>query len=110
MKTIKDIDSELSVIQNIIIEKRKDDKDDKCTAWVGKANFLKQVRLYLETNPTAEYLQREIARLETLISNLESKFDGWKISNPPDGVPVEKLKSFYNNEMGINHMKSQLKT
>ncbi len=75
-----------------------------------KADFLRSVLMYLETNPRIEFLQSEKARLEKIIEAKNAKYQYW-IKNVVSHEVLEKdRRNLFNRETGITNCKRFLKT
>lgn len=73
MKSVKSIMEEESRLR---VEARScGDKEKKRT--LRELEFLKEIRLYLETKPTTEFLKKELERIEKTIDVNGSRFGQW---------------------------------
>lgn len=100
---IKDNLAELEV-PGVVITKRAQN------AIIRKDKFLKEILMYLETNPKLEFLNKEKERLSTLIIAKESQFERWSKNICDKSLEVSKRKSTFDRELGIKNLKNQLKT
>ena len=81
----------------------------------SKFKFIKQkyliLNLYLERNPSVEYITDEISRLKNMIEIYESRFDGWKQLNFKTfgDLTDSQIKSKYNEKFGVSAAKIQIR-
>lgn len=75
-----------------------------------KAEFLKSVLMYLETNPRKEFLQSEKQRLENVIEAKNKMFEYWVKNVVPTEIPEKSYRSLFNKENGITDCIRFLKT
>lgn len=108
MITVKQIQDRVSQINDDIVNRHEVDKAFLRNAKIEKS-FLHQLLLYVETNPSEDFLNKEKERLNKIITSLENGFDFWSKHNKPTDVDAKKLRSYYNKEMGITKFKNQLK-
>lgn len=66
--------------------------------------FLRIVEKYLEESPDELYIGREISRIENRINKIIDAFDPTQYADPTEP------KKEYEKEMGISHLRLQLKT
>lgn len=75
-----------------------------------KRLFLKDVLMYLETNPRIEFLQSEKERLENIIFNKNEKYNYWIENVVSLEVPKKSRRTLFNKETGIVDCRRFLKT
>jgi hypothetical protein len=109
MKAIKEIEAEIATLVSFVENNYKKDSPKMFTREKGRMAFLRHVILFLETNPSEDYMRREAARLDKLITSLESQYETWTKNTPPD-APPNKFKSVFNKEMGLTLLRLQRKT
>lgn len=70
----------------------------------NKIEFLKIIKIYLESGPTLEYINLEIDRLENKITLLSNSFDRSQYKDPKEAFKK------YEKDMGIPRLRVQLRT
>lgn len=103
MKTIKRIEVETEECRKAM----RDADSSRQKTLNGKLLFLKQCKMYLETEPSEEYLKKEKLSLELKINAIEERFGSWTAGR--SGGQTELL-SKYHSESGYNNLRVQLKT
>lgn len=107
MKTVTDIKNEIESINRFINENLRTLTGTQIMRKKNEIDKLKQIELYLSTNPNKTYLEGEKTRLETLIENREKARSKW--SEPKDVHP-KHFKRIYEKEVGLNDLQNKLKT
>jgi len=83
---------------------------DKKKKSLGKKNKeLREVIMYLETNPNPSFIKSEIHSIENLIYNKLNQFNYWSKNICDKSVEVNKRKSMFNSQMGLIGLRRQLK-
>jgi len=102
MKTAKEIETEISIV-------RKEIKDGKSIRR-NKARivFLRQCKLYIETDPSLSYLNSEVETIKFKIKVLDERYPAWCAQK--NLSQWKNPLSHYRSEAGIPLLKSQLKT
>lgn len=75
-----------------------------------RVDELKNLKLYIESNPSEGFIKSEIDRIEKSIERINDfeNFKIWRLSQ--DHSDQKKLKTQYNKELGLPTLKAQLKT
>ena len=77
---------------------------------LGKKNKeLREIIMYLETNPSDVFVKSEIDRIYSIISNKLLNYDYWSKNICDKSVEVNKRKSMFNSQLGITNLRKQLK-
>lgn len=63
--------------------------------------------VYLETYPSPEFIESQLQKLKRQLQNREQGFDAWLNSELRSGSAFS-LRSKYNTEMNIPHLKKQI--
>ena len=103
MKTIKEIDSEVNSERELL--KTLDGREFKATK--TKLNFLKNCKLYLETNPRPEFIKESLDFTKRKIEILEERFFEWQECRNIN--QYKNPRQTYFTEVGMPHLKAQLK-
>ena len=83
---------------------------DKKKKSLGKKNKeLREVIMYLETNPNELFIKSEIVRVNKVIQAKLDGFDYWSKNICDKSVEVNKRKSIFNSQMGLTGLRRQLK-
>jgi protein subunit release factor A len=115
MKTAKEIEKEILENTQKITRLNKDiderievkRKKSQVKQLKKKNTLLKQLVLYLKTNPREEFIKQELSSVKQKIDSIENKFGEWyegkegKHKNP---------RSTFKTQMGIPILKEQEKT
>lgn len=75
-----------------------------------RIKHLYSCRLYLETNPTQEFVQKQFEDVKRKIKIINSGFHKWLQNNQKEADGVANPKSKYNTLMGLKNLKAQLNT
>ena len=67
-------------------------------------------RNLLESNPSQEYLDSELKRLNRFIDEKSDQYLYWKKNVAPKNLSEAKLKSLFNREVGISEAKKHVKS
>jgi len=104
MRTIESIDAQIKEIRKIVFDTQKTTPKQK-----KEVEYLLQVKSYLETKPSEDFINSEIVRLEKLIKKRSSTeyFNMWCIG---DRAQLKNPKKSFEDEMDIPHFELQLKT
>lgn len=71
--------------------------------------FLQQVKYYLETRPSEEFLKSEILRLENKLDIINNNYKAW-LNADPKNKQHEKPLTVYAKEMDVKKIKDQIET
>ena len=74
-----------------------------------EVSLLRTVKLYLENNPSQEWLEKEVFRIETLLEKIAAGFKTWAKNNPREANETPNPLSVYNRLMGTATLKRHLK-
>jgi len=110
MKTVKDVDKDINLIEQNIRENLKEMTGREFNRNKNKIEKLKHIKLYLENNPSEDFILNEKSRLEILIEKKERQFNYWKKEVAPRNVDPKKYKSIFNKEVGISDANKFLET
>lgn len=102
MKSLLDVKTEIASLNESRKETELTPRQESRAK--NRIEFLKTVELYLENNPDELYLGREIKRIENRINKIIESFDPTPFQDP------KEPKKEYEKEMGIPHLRLQLKT
>lgn len=100
MKEVKSIQTEI----DSLLEELKHAEKDK--PLFKRLQFLKVCKMYLETNPSEDFIKKEKSRLSKRIQLLRDGYSGYKAKDPDP----KKWKSEYNKATGLNQLNVQLRT
>lgn len=77
---------------------------------LGKKNKeLREIIMYLETNPNASFVKSEINRIDKIIQSKLDNYNYWSKNICDKNVEVSKRKSMFNSQMGLTGLRRQLK-
>lgn len=68
--------------------------------------LLRSVSLYLESNPSEDFINSMLVDLEKKLKNINDNYPKWI---PPDRS-VKNIRAAYDTEMGTKKVKAQIKT
>lgn len=105
MKTLEELKKELS---ELLVTDTRDWKNLQINRFKKRVQFLKLCISYMESEPTPEFLKKEVSRLKKRSELIEDSFPQY--TPPKQFDNQKKLKSFYYKEMGIPKINQQLKT
>ena len=106
MKKIEQLQNEIS--ENIKLMKQKKENNLSYRSIVKKNNNLKFYLMYLQTNPSEEYLKTQKNSIQKIINSKKSQFNHWSENVCPQNVHVTKRRSLFNKELGINELRNRL--
>lgn len=75
-----------------------------------RIKHLYSCQLYLETNPTEEFVQKQFEDVKRKIKIINSGFWQWLQNNQKEADGGANPKSKYNSMMGLKNYKAQLNT
>lgn len=107
MRTLLEVRNEIESIMD-----GKYTKPREKSAAIARVQFLRLVEMYLKENPTIEFLDREIERLENRNNIIIDSYDEpvYKITKGIKGSTDPKdVKKRYESDMGIPHLKLQIR-
>lgn len=115
MKTVKDIDAEITDLKKKYTEKELIDlrltSSRTFNAHFAKIAWLEMMKVYLGNSPTESFISGDLARLENLLGKIKAGFKEWLRSNPDIASQTEsKAKTKYNNEMDVKTINGQITT
>jgi hypothetical protein len=105
MKTATEVQKEIDEIVRSI---NKNSLDTEVKTAKRKIVFLREIKLYLDTNPSEECVKQQKSEVQRRIELLPTHFEGWKT-----GKVLTKYKdpyASYCSEMGLQTMNAQIKT
>ena len=120
MITIQEVQNKIDEIRNAGIEGRKNrdvmlsneqkKKIERAENKDGKLMmFLQQVKYYLESRPSEEFLNSQLLALENKLDLINKNFKPWFDADPKNRRH-EKPLAVYEKEMDVKKIKDQLKT
>lgn len=105
MKTIKQIDTLIAEEEYHAKNVRDEKLKNKSRRKIG---FYRIVRMYLEIDPSEEYVRRVYHSLKERIDRAEDDFFTWKDSSPEvREMTLKEAKREFNKEFRINTLKKQ---
>lgn len=106
MKTIQEVQDKIGQLEN---SDRRLFTHDEMKERTDEAIFLRQIKYYLETEPTEEFVKSEVARLEEKLRVIDEKFPAW-LSRQKDqySMSEKQWRNAYNKEMGVKITSNQL--
>lgn len=107
MKTLESIKAELGVARKLAekqLSKSEEKRLDK------ELKMLYQCQLYLETEPTKTFLEKQKTEVTRKIKIVNEGFDVWMRNNQKECDGVKNPKSKYYSLMGMKTLKLQLNT
>lgn len=107
MRTIKQVNEEIKEIENRL--NTEELKKSVSTKLRKRITHLRKCKMYIETNPSTQYMNDEIKKIETKISLRLACF----ILEGVDAMPkslVNKLKREFEKEYDIPKLREQVKT
>ena len=105
MKTVKEIDQE---INDLIKEVKRDSTKNEVEAIKRKVAFLRQCKLYMESEPREDFIKSEKQKIEKRIELIPSHYKDWQVGRNLTKY-ADPYKS-YLNEMGLTNLNASLKT
>ena len=75
-----------------------------------KIQLLKKYSLYLDTEPSEEYLQKEKDRITKIIKAKESQYDDWCEGVQAQKLEVKERKSAFKKLHNLSKLKQNVKT
>lgn len=112
MKTAKELEVELSEVKQQIIE--WDKTHDKPNRKLRKRiPFLKLCIMYMEENPSKEFMKSEIEKVENKINLRMVAFplDEYMAKDPPMEEPtIRKLRMAHEKKYEVPHLREQART
>jgi hypothetical protein len=108
MKSLIEIRSEIennnkSLLLDSLTKKKK-------TSISKQNKFLREMMMYIETNPREDYLIKEREKLQNIIKSKEDQYIFWSANICDKKVDVNKRRALFNKEIGLIHTKKQIKT
>lgn len=110
MKNLKDVQKEISVIENTLSVEIREMKHSVWKRQLKKLALLRIFITYLETNPTEDFIKSEIKRLEKVVSAKSKEFDATPLEKK--GVPkkeVTKMRKAHEASYGLGKMRTQVR-
>lgn len=107
MKTLQNVKDELLVARKLSeqeLSKKEKSKLEK------ELKHLYACQLYLESDPTQTFLEKQQKDLKHKIKIVTSGFSTWCSNNPKERDSCKNPKSKYNTMMGLKNFKEQLRT
>lgn len=107
MKNIEQVKKEIAELQKEGEELRGTKMYKRIEKKVGA---LYKCQLYLESNPTQEFIEKQKADLKKRLKIIAAGLSVWLRENPQEGNSTKNPKSKYNTLMGVKTIKQQLAT
>ena len=105
MKKLKTITDELKEL----IREASAEKDPKVKKKLKlRIPFLRMCVMYVESNPSDDFINSEIERINNRIEKISDGFEYWKTLPREKEVGDKKLLTFYYKEMGVPKLRRQL--
>lgn len=108
MKTITDLKQEMESIPEILAENKKDLDEVRYRREEKKAKkkiqFLRTILLYLENNPSEQFVEKQLADTKKHIKHIDENYTHW---TPPPGKVIKNHKNIYHSENGYNKLLNQ---
>lgn len=105
MKKLKTVTNELKEL----IREASAAKDPKIKRKLKlKIPFLRMCAMYIESNPTNEFVEGEILRINNRIELISDGFEYWASLPREESLSGSKLLTFYYKEMGVPKLRRQL--
>jgi len=73
----------------------------------SRIEFLTTCLRYVETDPSKEFISKEVDRIESRINLIDDGYAYWRTINMLSAMEAERIKE-YNKQMGLSTLKSQL--
>lgn len=108
MKTEKDLKKEIEDNRKSMFDKNITKR--QYNRYLKINDQLHVFLMYLETKPNEIFLEQEKERISNLIISKESQFKNWSASVCPDNIEPKNRRQLFNRELGLTHLKNQLKT
>jgi len=100
---MRDINDFKEEIADLVHECTQNPKD-KNTVKRNRISELRQVVIYLERNPSEEFIVSELARMKNKLRLIE---EGYPLAQKPPNVTNKE--AWYNEKMGVPEIKLQIK-
>lgn len=107
MRTIKQVNEEIKEIEHRL--KTEELKKSVSTKLRKRIQYLKHCVMYIETNPSPQYMKDEIKKVETKVNLRMAQFVLEGVEAMPKSV-VSKLKREHEKKYEIPKLKEQIKT
>lgn len=105
MKTVQDIDNLIEECKMTLRSGGKSLRRATKTRLYNEIDYLKGVRVYLESEPSESFLLGQKKRLENQIFSIDSMFGFWNMSYNGDG----DARKVFEQETGLPHLRRNLK-
>lgn len=112
MKNLNDVQKEIRAIENLSTAEIAEMKNATWKRMKKKLELLRLLVIYLETNPTEEFVKAEIKRVESIVSEKTKVFDFRKAEYIELGVApkeITKLKNKHESLYDIKKMRTQVR-
>jgi len=109
MKTKESIQNEISALQSKGANKSLFTPSEY-KALGRRVEFLRTVLNYLQSEPRMEFIEKQKADLENKLKLIDDGFKKFIDFRPKDNKDTKQVISEYESQMGVKHIKSQLKT
>jgi hypothetical protein len=115
MKTIEKITEEISSLsKRIESNKRLGVKPSSLRGQIAELQNLKLHKVYLETNPSEQYLRKESLRIGQLLNTLDERFiqvckERFRDQEIPNSI-LSQMKAEHNKQYDTHKLKLQLKS
>lgn len=111
MKTLTDINQRISELATDFSQTGKyyaknNPKQSKVIA--TELAFLRSCKIYLESEPTEEFVASEIERVKAIIISKNEQFEQWKANNSQN--PKDNPTAVFRRMMNLDNLENQLFT
>lgn len=106
MITLEEIEKQLQELKSIKKPIGKLTKEYKGAQ--KRFEFLKNCKLYLESNPSEDFVIKQMNECKKLKQRLAEAYPEWARNFKPQ-EHIKNIKTYYNKEMGIVKIQNQLK-
>ncbi len=110
MKTIADLNNKVKSNQSFIERHLNFITNSELKKLRKENQFIKSMILYLESNPSEEYLKNELSRLSLIVKSKLEQFEYWKQNICAKNIEEKKMKTVFKQELGLTDIEKRIKT